>query len=303
MSGSSAFGRPVNPSNDSNWRERLRPARLAAGFLFPLRDEHRDDEAAWRRAAGWLPVWGLLIGVAYSIVYRASWRWFGEFERFRLMPVACLLLADLVWCGYRLIASLVTVVDHKAAGQDSGPGAAGTGARPSLSATLAVGLVVLFKLTMLLSLPLEVQVWPADWRSHLGPLYPYVIFRPLVLMPLWGRWGMMLAISMGRAGPAATIRLQNMMGGTRLPAVMLYWVLAGALTVFYLSPTLGHLASGIVVAIGVLLAAYLTSFALSRRAGGQTEATIRVAGLSAELSFLAFYLPIASAIYWYPRSL
>ena len=53
------------------------------------------------------------------------------------------------------------------------------------------------------------------------------------------------------------------------------------------------------MALAVLVAAYLAGFLLARRAGGQTETTVRVAGLTAELAFLSLYLAVSSAIYWY----
>ena len=77
------------------------------------------------------------------------------------------------------------------------------------------------------------------------------------------------------------------------------WLLAAVLTAVYCGGPGGHPARGSAIALGVLLASYLASFALARRAGGQTEATVLVAGLVGELAFLSLYLPIASSIYWY----
>jgi cobalamin synthase len=90
-----------------------------------------------------------------------------------------------------------------------------------------------------------------------------------------------------------------MAGGLSLSAVMLWWLGCSALTMLYCSGAGEHLARGVFIAVAVFLTCYLVCFALARRAGGQTEATVGAAGLVGELAFLMFYLPVARAIYWY----
>jgi len=68
---------------------------------------------------------------------------------------------------------------------------------------------------------------------------------------------------------------------------------------FYVCGTPQHIARALVISLAVLLGSYLCSFLLARRSGGQTEATVRVTGLAGELTFLVFYLPISSSIFWY----
>jgi cobalamin synthase len=265
---------------------------LVTRFLFPLRDEPLSEPAsAWAGTGRWLPVWGLAVGIVYAVVYRGAWKWFGEYQHLRLLPAVALLIFDFAWFGYRQLAAGVEVLGRRQ------PGAAVSGAE--FRSVLAVMLIGLFKFSMLLALPAGAVIWPADWRQHLSVLYPSVIYRPLVLMPLYGRWAMMLALCIGRVSPGGSERLRQMAGGARLSAIIVWWFFIGLLTVAYCSPDWGHLQYGVVIALTVLVAAYLAGFTLARRYDGQTETTVAAAGLIGELSFLAFYLPVARAIYWY----
>jgi cobalamin synthase len=270
-----------------------RPFLLAARFLFPLsNDPDPDQPSAWTKAVRWLPVWGLAIGILYTLIYRAAWRWFGEYQRLRLLPPMILLIADLGWFGYRQFAAAVEVFDRKRS-----PSAAPGGlALPGVTAVMLIGLL---KYLLLLALPAGAMVFRADWRQYLSVLYPGVIYRPLLLMPLWGRWAMMLALCIGRVSPDSSPRLRHMASGVRLKTIVGWWFFTGLLTIAYSSPEPLHLAYGVVVALGVLVTSYLASFALARRYDGQTETTVAAAGLIAELAFLIFYLPLARAIYWY----
>ena len=277
---------------------------LAARFLFPL-DEHRHDgDRNWRNAGRWFVFWGVVIGVAYAVLFRVAWRWFGEYQDLRLLPAAVVLTADLGWCGYRLLAA----ASRFAGRQDSH--SADSPPPVNLPTLLAVILIAIVKYALLLSLPrgAEREQWDslasgsldgADWRVKLGICYPLVLYRPLILMPLWGRWAMTLAMSVGRVSAAGSARLQRMADGTRLPMVIAQWLACAALTVLYCSGSGEHVARGIVIALGMMVLAYLVSFVLARRAGGQTEATVGVVALAAEIGFLLLYLPITGVIYWY----
>ena len=267
-------------------------ALLAARFLFPLPDRPGAEASpAWRRSVLWLPAWGLAIGILYTLVYRGAWRWFGEQQHLRLLPPFIVLIADFSWFGYRQLAAAIEVFNRH-------PPATATGAL-RLPGAVAVLLLGLFKYLLLLALPAGPMAFNADWRQHFSVLYPGVIYRPLVLMPLWGRWAMLLALCIGRVSPGSAQRLRHLAGGARLTAVVGWWFLTGLLTVAYTSPEPLHLAYGVVISLGVLVVAYLASFALARRYDGQTETTVLAAALIGELTFLIFYLPVSRSIYWY----
>ena len=110
---------------------------------------------------------------------------------------------------------------------------------------------------------------------------------------------MSLATSIGRASTVSTPRLQRMAQGASLATILFQWFLGALLTVVYCSGAGEHVARGVVIALGMLLVAYLASFILARRANGQTEATICTTGLVVEVAFLALYVGVSSAIYWY----
>lgn len=273
---------------------RLRPLWLAARFLFPLKDRHPDNPA-WARTAKWLPLWGLLIGIIYAGVFRLGWRCFGEYQYIRFVPMALVLAADLGFCGYRLVWAAASIISRRR--DESTP------LPVTLAVLITVLIIALLKYAVLLSIPMGIPkptvggIW--DWRARLRFLYPQPIYRPLVLMPLWGRWATMLAMSIGRAAPGTSPRLGRMAGGLRLSMIMLYWLVCAALTVFYTPGSSGQVARGIIISTVIMVAAYGASFILARYHDGQTEATVGATGLLAELVYLGLYLPAASPIYWY----
>jgi len=255
---------------------------------------------ALRRAAAWLPAWGLLIGVTYAGLFRLAWRGFGEYQRVRLAPMAVLLAADLGFFGYRLLAGAV----RSLRGRRDGRGIndefdVSVSSFDPTAPAVTVLVLGLLKYSLLLSLPFGAWVWPADWREHLGWLFPAVIYRPLILMPLWGRWAMMLAVTIGRVADAGSPRLHRMAEGRGLPGVLGAWLACSGLTVVFFAATVEHVALAAILSLGMMLVAYGVSFGLARRAGGQTEATIGAAGLTVEIAFLAAYVPAARSIYWY----
>lgn len=292
--------KPDHPEGTDGSCETDRPALtaalgLAGRFLLPFDPAFHADHPAWRRAGAFLPVCGLFIGIMYAVVFSGVWRWLGEYQRIRFAPMAVLLVIDLGWLGYRLLQGLAAVWDSWRSRRTTSPIAVS----PSLAAVVLVMLFTVLKYALLLSLPYGAKTWPADWREHLWFLYPYVIYRPLILMPLWGRWAVLLATAIGRIAPGESDRFTTLAKGSSLKMVMLYWLAASLLTVLYCSPDRNHIGWSLLIGLGILMIAYLASFALSRRFGGQTEATVMAVGAVVEFTFLLIYLPMARLIYWY----
>lgn len=283
----------MNPDQD-HWRTDERSAfRLAGRFLLPGRDDFAPDSRLWARAALWLPVWGLLIGIAYAGIFRGLWLWLGEYQHIRVAPMALLLAFDVGWLGYRLLAGSAAVVG---AWTDRPGSAVST---LTLPVVVFVMLAIIVKFSLLVALPAGAVTWPADWRQHFRIVYPYVIYRPLILMPLWGRWAVLLASSIGRVSPEGSSRLRALAAGCRLSRIMAFWAGIAGLTIIYCSPSGYHVGWSLLLSLGMLVVAYMAAFALARRFGGQTETTVTATGWAVEIAFLLAYLPIARYIYWY----
>ena len=274
-----------------------RSISLAAVFLLPVNPQLRGEDPGWARAGRWLPLWGLVTGILYVGAFGLTWRYFGEYHGIRWIPAAAVLSVDLGFLGYRLLSgSIRLATGQKDADQRSQP--------LTLPATLIVALVAILKFALLVSLRRGTwQSAPSGvWDSifgHLGFLYPPPIYRPLILMPLWGRWAMSLTLSIGRASPEASPRLKSMASRPSLPSVFGQWLFCAVLTVIYCSGSGEHVARSIIIALNLLMVAYLASFALSRKENGQTEGTVTAVGLVGEVTFLALYASLSSAIYWY----
>lgn len=297
------------PERDHH-RSRLSDAysafKLAGRFVLPLNRHLRADDAAWSRARLWLPMWGLLIGIAYAAIFRIVWFWLGEYHRIRLAPTIVLVALHAAFFGYRLLEGAAQVVatrarpvNPRASDDDLDPPPTDASAVAQLPVMLLLVLAVLGEFALLVSLPAGAVPYPAGWREHLGIAYPYVIYRPLMLMPLWGRWAVMLASGIGRSAPDASQRFKRLAAGGSLGSVLACWAGATALTVMYCSPKGEHIAWSMLISLGMLLVAYLVGFVLSQRYGGQNESTVNACGWAVELSFLLAYLPVARAIYWY----
>jgi len=149
--------------------------RLAGRFLFPLDPKKNADVQQWSSAGHWFALWGLAVGVFYVVLFRTSWRWFGEYEHLRLVPSVCLLIVDAGFCGYVLLAGLADVLREKTNNNNH------SNVFITLPVLIAVILVCLAKLAMFLSFPIGARMPPADWRYSLSFLYPEVIYRPLIL--------------------------------------------------------------------------------------------------------------------------
>lgn len=235
-------------------------------------------------------MWGVLIGVLHAGVMRVAWKSFGEYQFIRFVPMAAVLVVELTWTGYYFLRALASTI-QRAAGQ---PGVA-TLTLPVLVGVLAI---TVLEYALLLSLPQGQMDW-SDWRARLGFLYPRPIYRPLILMPLWGRWAMTLAMCIGRSAPDASDRLRQMMSGISMVRILAYWGLITAVTVLYTSGTANDLARGMAIGLGVILIAYMVSFSLGRAHGGQDEATVGTTGLAAQLGFLMLYLPCVADVFRY----
>lgn len=255
-----------------------------------------DSNLGWQAAGRWLPVWGLGIGFLYALAFGLCWRFFGEYQGIRWIPAAALLVTDMGLLGHRLLvgAAILAVSRRHLSVLPIG-------------AMLTVVLVAIFKFALFASLP--IGIWQSgsggtgtnwgDVVSRLSSLNPSPIYRPIILMPLWGRWAMLMALSIGRTAANSPERLRRMAGGSSISMIFSQWLLCTILTVIWCSGSSHHLARPVLMALGVFIVTYLAGFVLAHRFKGQTEATIAATGLVGELWFLILYISLFNAIYWY----
>jgi hypothetical protein len=293
---------------------RVHPALLAAGFLFPIDRLRQPDSPLWRSAGRWLVPWGFLIGLVYLATFRGAWKWFGEYWGVRWLPAVTVLAIDLGFCGHRLLAGVTELPSRLQTARSERIEAL------TLGVLVAVLLITIAKYAMLVSLPLGVFTSPPTpgwylprWIRFLCP--DDEIYRPLMLMPIWGRWAIGLAASIGRVSPSEPDRVQQMAAGLTLRTIFSQWAGITLITMAYCAlvidfdrfnnvfivfiPSSRTLAYGLVVSLAVMLGSYLASFLLARLKDGQTESSVLVAGMTAELTFLTVYLHLASLIYRY----
>lgn len=253
--------------------------------------------------------WGFLIGLVYLAIFRITWKWFGEYQGVRWLPAAAVLAVDLGFCGHRMLAGITKLRGHHRTEAAALPDCL------TLGGFLAVLLITIIKYAMLLSLPVGdvVKATPSmSWYlpSQVRWFCPdWPVYRPLLLMPIWGRWAIGLAASIGRISPAEPNRIRQTAAGLSLRSIFAQWAGITLVTLAYCALVVSSnsvfiasgraLAYGLVTSLIVMLSSYLASFVMARLGDGQTESSVLVAGMAAELTFLAFYLHLANLIYWF----
>jgi hypothetical protein len=237
-----------------------------------------------------MPVLGLLIGIAYACVYRVAWRCFGEVQGIRLMPAVSVWLVDVLLCGGVLLMAAARIADRLQGHSSGSPRAFGS------AGVIAMVVLIILKLVLWIAIPEGVSTWPGIWGSKLNIAYPHAFYRPLILAPLWGRWGMVLASGLGRPAEDADPLVRNLSSRGWPSAVLVSFLAIAGLTAVYCGYS-GRWPYGCVVALGVMAVTFLFGVFMARRVGGQSRATIRVCGLMAEISFLILYMSFSIRIY------
>lgn len=290
----------------------------ALRFLLPMRRRREPaDSAAAGRALGWIVPLGLVIGLVWVGGFRAAWRIYGEIATVRVIPALIIVVIETLFTGRYLVLGLARAIDWRFGerpprSEANGPAISGEHSvctpqlaieslhrEPALSpfGTLTMLLVVLSEWVLITSIPWESPWWPAptDWRFHLRFLYPAPLYRPLLLAPIWGRWGIVLAATIGRtaryADAEAAALCQTMSPGRLLRQTILPLVL----TAVYCSRG-GNFAIGIIMSVLVFGVTYLAAVIMAHRGAGQSRQSFYAIGQIAQLAFLgicrAFWLII-----------
>lgn len=269
---------------------------LALRFLLPIGEIPEADVAAWRRACYWFLPIGLFIGLLWVGVFRAVWRLYGEeATSLRLVPAVGVLFVDVLFTGYCLFAGLTATVNALTGHRHAREPEDDSDITLTMPAMMVLLLVIVLELVLLSAVRTGAWWWPSDWRRHLNFAYPRLIYRPLLLAPLWGRWAVLLAASVGRvatrAYPAAACLSQ---------AVGPWFVLGSFLVPLVLTATYcsrsGNVVIGTIIALVVLGLTFVSSVIIARRGGGQTRRSMLAAGKIAELIFLGAFIGLSSYI-------
>jgi hypothetical protein len=248
-------------------------------------------------AVAWVVPVGLLTGLAWAGCFKLAWRVYGETANLRLIPALVVVLLECLLTGPFLALGLSRTV-HLLAGVRPTRGGTDPAAPLSPVGTLILGLTLLSEWVLIASIPVVSGWWPStgDWRHHFNFLYPAPLYRPLVLAPLWGRWAILLAATIGRTARQADPTTVALCDAMRPRRVLLHCLLPFALTSVFFSRG-GNLLIGVVLGLLVFGVTYLVGVGMARRGGGQTRQSLYAAGQIAQLAFLALYRAFWPAIH------
>ena len=127
-------------------------------------------------------------------------------------------------------------------------------------------------------------------------LYPETVRRPLMLAPIWGAWGILLATSVGREAPHAPAALAEM-GRAARPSVLLAWFSPLLVITSSYCSHHGNLMVGVILSFVILAVTFAGAAFTARRLGGQSFSTILAAGQLAQLSFLTGFLAFGPYVF------
>ncbi len=274
---------------------RLEGLRAALHLLLPLRAKRPvPSAAAFSRAIPWMVPVGMAIGLAWVGVFRVTWRIYGEIGSVRVVPALAVVLLECMVTGPLLVLGLArtiqTVAAPRVAKAVSPKPESETDDALSSFGMLALMLIVLTEWTMVASIPFVTPWWPSpsDWRHHFNFVYPAPIYRAILLAPIWGRWGLLVAATTGRTAGHADEQTNAFCQAMRPMRLLWHAILPLLLTAVYCSRE-GNFLIGVGLSMLVFAATYLASVAMARRGGGQTRQSIYAAGQIAQLAFLVFY--------------
>jgi hypothetical protein len=276
----------------------------ALRFLLPLGNRRATDHVpaahaarsadlqpvpTFTRAVPWIVLIGLAVGLLWVGTFRLTWRLYGETANVRLIPALAVVLLECLLTGQLLVLGLARTTQLLGPDRPKHAHAGGLGALPP-AGTLVLLLIILSQWVLILSIPDRAGWWPSDSdpRHYLNSLYPRPILRPLLVAPVWGRWGILLAASVGKTArqvdPQTRALGQAMTPGRLLRNTILPLLLTGV----YFSREHNRLL-GVIIGVLVFGVSYLFCVGLARRGGGQTRQSVFAAGQFAQLAFLAIY--------------
>lgn len=258
----------------------------AIRFQFVRRPESATrQDTINRRAWPFVPL-GLLIGLMWVGTFRATWRIFGEVGNLRLLPSFAVVVLVATFSGRLMLQAAIRLVETP--GKSEQPDAERT--HVGEKSLVLVILMLLGLFVLVLSLQELRGWWPSndDWRSWFNWMYPRPIYRPLLLAPLWGQWGMLVALCAGRAAPNTDTLTRTYSRELSAWKLVVHSMLPLFLTSVFLSRG-GRFFTGPMIAAILLAATILFSTVVANLRGGQSRTTVLATGLFVQIFFLFLY--------------
>lgn len=229
---------------------------------------------------------GLGLGLLWVGTFRATWRLFGEVSNLRLIPSFAVVVVFALVTGRSMLRAAMRLAESPRF-----PGCAENQPTPIRETSLV--LVTLFLLGLFVFV-LSIQElrgwWPAtdDWRSWFNWMYPRPIYRPLILAPLWGQWGIIVALCTGRVAPTADSLTRTYNHDLSAFKLVVHSALPLGLSCIYLTRE-GRYFTGPMIAALLLALTILFSTVVANLRRGQSRTTILSTGLFAQFMFIVLY--------------
>lgn len=284
---------PSESSAATAWQGLIAALRL----VFPVGRNGRDlPTNAHGICIHWIVPLGLIVGLAWAGLFRVSWRIFGETGSLRPIPALAIVLLDCCFTGTFLVLGFARTVDTLT-GSTPAMRPLNRSAPFSQIASLALCLIILTEFILILSIRPETPWWPSTgWRAKFNWIYPAPIYRPLILAPLWGRWGMIVAACVGRTGRDAEPEVRAFVASSRPLHLLTHAILPIVLSVIYCAKA-GNYFVGLKLGLLVFGVTYMASVIMARRGEGHTRYSLHAAAQIAQIASLAVHRALWSEIH------
>jgi cobalamin synthase len=269
---------------------------LTAGGL--RRPPVPEAKTAARAATLLVPI-GFVIGMIYAQLYSWVWGLFGELQGLRIMPALAVTLLAAGWLDARMFTGLAQTAELLVAERprrDDLRRPAPLG--PTGVLVLVLAMLVLFA-GLLSAPPPPPYWWPDDWRRYFMWTLPPSLLRLVACLPLWSRFGVMLAASIGPPARLADPATAEFCRQNRLTRTLAWAVVPFGLTTYWFTAWPGRL-YGPAIALGTFVMIFLAAVLIVRRTRGHTRATLEACGAVGALSFLILFLSVAQPMTWTP---
>lgn len=277
-------------TRQSHFGRGLRGALEALSLFLPIRSTPLRTRAASRcDPVPWIIPLGIATGILWATVFRFTWRLYGETANLRIIPAIAIVLLECLITGPFLALGLARTV-HLLTGKT--PLRCEHDPEQPLSplGSLALSLTILSQWALIASIPTINPWYPMahDWRSYFSFMYPAPIYRPLILAPLWGRWAILLAASVGCMGKYADSQAVALSASLRPGRILRHALVPLVLTAIYCSRD-QNLLTGVIIGLLVFASAYSVAVLLAHRGAGQSRQSLYATAQIAQLSLLLFY--------------